>query len=85
VTDDGLDASFLPDNWPCRNDLAREELVKVIESGLYIGQPLPVFTMDGSRVVPVEQEAKLKGALVDVHVAITHQSIKVCTLICHSA
>jgi hypothetical protein len=43
-----------------------------------VGQPLPVFMMDGSRVVPADQEATLKGALVDVHVAITHQAIEVC-------
>jgi hypothetical protein len=84
-TDDGLDAEFLAENWPCRSDLAREELLKIVESRLYTGQPLPVFTMDGSRVIPADQEAKLKGALVDVHVAITHQSIKVhelCSLQC---
>jgi hypothetical protein len=65
------------ENWPCRSDAAREEIKKYAASGQWVGLSIPVFTKDGERVPPAEYEARLKGALVDVHVAISQESWKV--------
>jgi hypothetical protein len=47
------------------------------EAGVFMGRHLPVFTSDANRVPLSDYEVKLKGALVDVHSAITHEAWKV--------
>lgn len=73
---DELAPEFETANWPCKTQVAREELDKLVSDGKYIGRPLPVFTLNGERVRPSDYEASLKGALVDVTMTITHVSYK---------
>jgi hypothetical protein len=77
--DDVPGPEFSMQSWPCRTDVARAAIMDIIEGGEFVGQPLPVlsFTADTERVAPAHHEARLKGALVDVHVAITHEAWKV--------
>lgn len=63
-------------SWPCRSAFIRDRLDALIESGKYVGLPIPVFDINGDRVPPAEYEERLKGALVDVSVKITNITYK---------
>ncbi|KAI0049246.1 hypothetical protein FA95DRAFT_1571317 [Auriscalpium vulgare] len=70
-----LGPQFSIANWPCKfqaGSIALEELKK---EGHYTVSPVPAYTKDGKLIPPAEYEMRLRGAVVEVRVAIVREYI----------
>ncbi|KAG1728760.1 uncharacterized protein EDB91DRAFT_1086000 [Suillus paluster] len=70
---DGLSSDFDITTWPvadrckgCLQDLTSTHIIR----------PLPAYDLDHNLILPSEYESKLKGALVEVHMAFCHHQVK---------
>ena len=60
-------------SWWCKTKHARQELLRIIEQGRYVGVPLPAYGVAGGLIPPRAYESALKGAVVQVKAVLTHQ------------
>lgn len=73
TTADGLNPDFDIATWPVA-DRCKGHLHGLVST--HIICPLPAYDLDHKLIVPSEYESKLKGALVEVHMAFGHHRIK---------
>ena len=73
VTAESLSSEFDMASWPV-SDCCKDHLHELVSS--HNIQPLPAYDENHNLISPSQYESKLKGALVEVHMAIYHHHIK---------
>ncbi|TFY54237.1 hypothetical protein EVJ58_g8976 [Rhodofomes roseus] len=61
------------ESWVCRNPTAQAELQRLILAGTHYGQVLPAYDADNKLIDPAQYQSKLRGAVVKITVAMSHQ------------
>ncbi|KAG1883850.1 hypothetical protein F4604DRAFT_1920366 [Suillus subluteus] len=69
----GLSSDFDITSWPVA-DQCKSHLQGLVST--YIICPLPAYDLDHNLILPSEYESKLKGALIEVHMAFCHHRVK---------
>ncbi|KAG0708006.1 hypothetical protein DFH29DRAFT_871261 [Suillus ampliporus] len=72
-TADSLNSDFNMSSWPVA-DHCKDHLHELIST--HNIQPLPAYDENHNLIPPIQYESKLKGVLVEVHMAICHHRIK---------
>ncbi|KAG0695959.1 hypothetical protein DFH29DRAFT_1004996 [Suillus ampliporus] len=72
-TADSLNSDFNMSSWPVA-DRCKDHLHELIST--HNIQPLPAYDENHNLIPPIQYESKLKGVLVEVHMAICHHCIK---------
>ncbi|TFY67449.1 hypothetical protein EVJ58_g1607 [Rhodofomes roseus] len=64
---------FAAHSWKCRSDDVTAKLEEIITSGKYYAHVLPAYDIHDSLIPPDDYEAMLRGALVEIDLAMSYQ------------
>ena len=61
------------ETWQCRNEAAQKELRRIIDTQSHYSQVILAYNEDDNLIAPANYQAKLRGAVVELAVAMSHQ------------
>jgi hypothetical protein len=62
------------ENWPITTDAAHEELAIMFQT--HSVNPVPAYNMHGHLIHPLSYRNRLAGAIVELHIELSHWSMK---------